>query len=73
MVKKEAVPIVTGAEKEQKPQQTIERKYYSVHCPYCGEQRLYAEDGGVYCDNGKCPNKKKPVDVDRYNLRRFLY
>lgn len=61
------------AEEEQKPRQDTERTYFTVHCPYCGGQKLYDKNGVVYCDNEKCPNGKKPVDIDRYNLRRLIF
>lgn len=60
-------------EEEQKPRQDTERTYFTVHCPYCGGQKLYDKNGVVYCDNEKCPNGKKPVDIDRYNLRRLIF
>ena len=61
------------AEEEQKPRQDTERTYFTVHCPYCGGQKLYDKNGVVYCDNEKCPNGEKPVDIDRYNLRRLIF
>lgn len=73
MLKNEAGPIIAAAEKEPNPSQATERTYFKVHCPYCGGQQLYAEKGVVYCANEKCPNGKEPVDVDRYNLRRFIF
>lgn len=73
MLKREEESIIPGVEKEQKPQQATERTYFKVHCPYCGGQQLYAEKRVVYCANKKCPNGEKPVDIDRYNLRRFIF
>lgn len=61
------------AEEEQKPSQDTKRIYFTVHCPYCGGQKLYDKNEVVYCDNEKCPNGKKPVDIDRYNLRRLIF
>ena len=49
------------------------RHYFSVHCPYCGGQTLYKKNEIVYCDDKSCPNRNKPVDIDRYNLRRFIH
>lgn len=73
MLKKEAGDIIANTEEEKEPNQAAERTYFTVHCPYCGEQQLYAEKRVVYCANEKCPNGKKPVDIDRYNLRRFIF
>jgi predicted RNA-binding Zn-ribbon protein involved in translation (DUF1610 family) len=50
------------------------KQYFSVHCPYCGDQKLYKKSAGVvHCDNKNCPNGEKPVDIDRYNLRRLIF
>ena len=73
MLKKEEEPIIPDTGEGQKPSQEMERTYLTVHCHYCGEQHIYTEGREVYCANEKCPNGKKPVDVDRYNLRRFIF
>lgn len=60
------------ARKRRKEESITEKQYLSVHCPYCGGQQLYKGNSFVYCDNGSCPHGKEPVDIDRYNLRRFI-